>query len=65
MGFGMHPEGGDLQGDRLGDALEGQIARHGHRCLALELHRGGFKGGGRILRGVQKIRRLDVLVEQG
>jgi hypothetical protein len=56
-------EAGDGQGDRLGDALQGQVAFDLGRLVAFEDHLGGFEGGGRVLGGVEEVLALDVLVE--
>jgi hypothetical protein len=57
-------EGGDGQGDRLGDALQGQLAFDLATGLSPSKYDlGGLEGGGRVLGGVEEIFALNVLVE--
>jgi hypothetical protein len=62
VGHGL--EGTEAQGDRPGDALDGEQAFDGHRLVAVKLDGGGLVGDGRVLRGIEEVFALEVLVEQ-
>jgi hypothetical protein len=62
VGHGL--EGTEAQGDRPGDALDGEQAFDGYRLVAVKLDGGGLVGDGRVLRGIEEVFALEVLVEQ-
>ena len=57
-------EVGDGERHRPGHALDREVARQA-RLVAVKRHPGGFEGDRRIVGGVEEIRVLDLLVEQG